>query len=183
MKTKKNKIRKNINKKSIKKKIKKQYGGNNVKNNKFILNYIKNIEDHNIHRCKEYESISNDKKKYINLCNKTSKELEGHKLPLCYIHQQKNQNGEDIYQCNSITEGNDFQKIKNFYNGFQQSEYVKDMNKKEEINFLKKQIDEKNSRSYFNIIFDFMNKYNPIVLKNQIDVLKQKIDILENNKI
>ena len=63
MKTKKNKIRKYVKKKSIKKKIKKQYGGDNIKNNKFILNYIKNIEDHNINRCKEYESISNDKKK------------------------------------------------------------------------------------------------------------------------
>ena len=175
------KTKKNIKKK--KKTIKKQYGGDSFRNNKFILNYIKDIDNNNINKCKKYESIRNDKKKYINLCNRTSKELKGHKLPLCYIHQQRNQNGEDIYQCNSITEGNDFQKIKNFYNGFQQSEYVKDMNKKEEIDFLKKQIDEKNSRSYFNIIFDFMNKYNPIVLKNQIDVLKQKIDILENNKI
>ena len=179
---------KTLKKKKYKKKTKKQKGGNSNEKNSYILNYIKNIDSENIQKCQNYENIKNENKKYINYCNNTSKNFNGNNLPLCYISNQKNIKGENVYQCNSITQGNDFQKINNFYTGLKQLKYVNDMNTKEIYENQKKNTEimnqqkrENDNRSFFSILFGLMNKYNPIVLKNQIDHLKQKIEFMENN--
>ena len=140
-----------------------------------ILDYINNINIDSKNKCKKYETIKNNKEQYIKYCNKTVTNKEGKVLPLCYVDVTKNQNG-NIYNCNSVNEGNDYQKLQNFYTGLKQSQYT----------FNQDSIERKNNSNNGSIIynmFHFLNSYNPILLKNKIKKLEDKIKDLENKSI
>ena len=175
----KNKNKKKTKKHTHKKKTKKQKGGANV-NNKKILNYINKINIDLKNKCKNYESIKNDKEKYIQYCNKTTTNIGEKTLPLCYIDSKKNEKGNNIYNCNSINEGNDFQKIQNFYTGIKQSQYTYDhSNKNKTIKNNNQKSVINNRRSLLSSIYHLFDGYNPLILREKIKELQGKVSMLE----
>ena len=107
-------------------------------------------------------------------CNKTVTNREGKILPLCFVDIIRNENG-NIYNCNSVNQGNDYQKLQNFYNGLKQSQdtFNQDLINKKNIS---------NNNIIYNI-FNFLNSYNPFILKNKIKKLENKINFLETKSI
>ena len=150
------------------KKTKKQKGGGENKNEK-ILDYINKINIDLKNKCKRYESIKNNKEKYIQYCTKTTAKVGEKTLPLCYIDSKKNEKGHNTYNCNSINEGNDYQKLDNFYTGIKQSQYTYD---NENVNV--SNID-KNSKNYLSNIYHLFDGYNPLILRKKIKFLEGKI--------
>ena len=163
-----NRKKKTIKKRKKTKKTKKTQKGGNY--NKKILNYINNINIDSKNKCKKYESIKKHKENYIKYCNKTVNNIEGKLLPLCYVDVIKSNSG-NIYNCNSINEGNDYQKIQNFHTGLKQSQYTFNNEYKN------KNINE--DKGIISNIFNFLKGYNPIMLKNKIKKLEDKIQNLE----
>ena len=174
-----NKKKKYTHKKQNKKNTKKQKGGGENKNKK-ILDYINKINIDLKNKCKTYESIKDDKEKYIQYCNKTTTKIGEKVLPLCYIDSKKNEKG-NIYTCNSINEGNEFQKIQNFYTGIKQSQYTYDSeNKKYKTNNLNNKSNIEN-KSIISNIYHLFDGYNPLILRDKIKDLQGRIKILEKN--
>ena len=93
-----NKKKKYTHKKKTTKKTKKQKGGGENKNKK-ILDYINKINIDLKNKCKNYETIKNEKEKYIQYCNKTTTNIDEKTLPLCYIDTKKNEKGNNINMC------------------------------------------------------------------------------------
>tara|TARA_Y100000991_G_scaffold170934_1_gene132668 strand:+ start:142 stop:708 length:567 start_codon:yes stop_codon:yes gene_type:complete len=172
-----NKKNKYTHKKKKTKKTKKQKGGGENKNKK-ILDYINQINIDLKNKCKSYESIKDNKEKYIQYCNKTTVNIGEKTLPLCYIDSKKNEKG-NIYNCNSINEGNDFQKIQNFHTGIKQSQYTYDHSNKNKIITNNSSNNTNNRKSLLSSIYHLFDGYNPLILRKKIKELKEIVSNLD----
>ena len=99
---------------------------------------------------------------------------------MCYIDTKKNEKGNNIYNCNSINEGNDFQKIQNFYTGIKQSQYTYDHSNKNKIitnNISSNVIN--NRKSLLSSIYHLFDGYNPLILRKKLKELQETVKNLD----